>query len=61
MREIFFQLAPTETGLKGDQVFVSAVKAVTWRFAGELWQVMSLLLLTVATLPFQAAPIVEIP
>jgi hypothetical protein len=47
--------------LKGDQVFESAVKAVTWRFAGELWQVMSPLLLTVPTLPFQAAPIIEMP
>ncbi|WIW54717.1 hypothetical protein LRP31_05610 [Mesorhizobium mediterraneum] len=47
--------------MKGDQVFETAVKAVTWRFVGELRQVTSPLLLTVPTLPFQAAPIVEIP
>ncbi|WP_301011797.1 hypothetical protein [Mesorhizobium sp.] len=42
-------------------MFETAVKAVSWRFAGELWQVMPPLLLTVPALPFQAAPIIEIP
>ncbi|TWI17987.1 hypothetical protein IQ26_07417 [Mesorhizobium tianshanense] len=42
-------------------MFESAVQAITWRFTRDPWQVMSPLPSVVSTLPFRAAPIIEIP